>query len=97
LGQRELQDQLKKKYSIDVPYYRVVRGKLKALDMIYGKWEDSYDWLPTYQAELLRSVPGSIVELETEDHNGDVCFVQGFKSRAKAFSGGAAKVMFSGL
>jgi hypothetical protein len=78
LGQRELHDRLKKKYSVDIPYYRVVRGKLKALDMIYGKWEDSYDWLPTYQAELLRSVPGSIVELETEDHNGDVCFMRSF-------------------
>jgi hypothetical protein len=73
-----LQDRLKKRYSVDVPYYRVVRGKLGALDMIYGKWEDSYDLFPTNQAELLRSVPGSIVELETEEHNGNVCFMRSF-------------------
>src|SRR6266498_3425487 len=71
MGPKELQDSLKKKYYMDVPYDGVVRGKLRALDMIYGKWDDSYDLLPTYQAELLRSVPGSIVELETEEHNGD--------------------------
>ena len=34
--------------------------------------------LPTYQAELLRSLPGSVVELETEEHNGDVCFMRFF-------------------
>lgn len=78
MGPAELRDKLKKKYSMDVPYDRVARGKLRALDMIYGKWDDSYDLLPTYQAELLRSVPGSVVELETEEHNGDVCFMRFF-------------------
>jgi len=78
MGPNELQDRLKKKYSMKVPYHRVVRGKNRALDIIYGKWADSYDLLPTYQAELLRSVPGSVVELETEEHNGDVCFMRFF-------------------
>ena len=63
---------------MDVPYDRVVRGKLRALDMIYGKWSESYEMLPTYQAKLLRSLPGSVVELETEEHNGDVCFMRFF-------------------
>jgi len=74
MGPKELQDELKKKYKVDVPYDRVFRGKEKALDMIYGKWDDSYDLLPTYRAEILKSMPGSIVELDTEEHNGDVCF-----------------------
>jgi hypothetical protein len=78
MGPAALHDKLKKKYSVDVPYYRVVRGKLRALDMIYGKWDESYDLLPTYQAQLLRSVPVSVVELETEEHNGDVCFLRFF-------------------
>ena len=56
----------------------VYRGKMRALDIIYGKWEDSYDLIPTYQAELLRSVPGSVVEMETEEHNGHVCFMRFF-------------------
>ena len=63
---------------MDVPYDRVVRGKFIALDMIYGKWSESYEMLPTYQAELLRSLPGSVVELETEEHNSDVCFMRFF-------------------
>jgi hypothetical protein len=51
---------------------------MRALDIIYGKWEDCYDLIPTYQAKLLRLVPGSVVELETEEHNGHVCFVRFF-------------------
>jgi len=78
MGPKGLQDELKKKYSVDVPYDRVYRGKMRALDIIYGKWEDSYDLIPTYQAELLRSVPGSVVEMETEEHNGHVCFMRFF-------------------
>jgi hypothetical protein len=78
MGPTELHERLQKKYSMDVPYYRVVRGKARAFDMIYGKWDDSYELLPTYQAELMRSVPGSVVDLETEDHNGNVCFKRSF-------------------
>uniref|UniRef100_A0A0E0LY94 MULE transposase domain-containing protein n=1 Tax=Oryza punctata TaxID=4537 RepID=A0A0E0LY94_ORYPU len=74
LGLKDLQDELKKTYKIDVPYDRIFRGKERALDMINGKWDDSYDLLPTYRDELLRSVPGSIVELDTEEHNGEICF-----------------------
>ena len=37
MGPGALKDKLKKKYSVDVPYDRVARGKLRALDMIYGK------------------------------------------------------------
>jgi hypothetical protein len=82
-----LQDKLKKRYSVDVPYYKVVRGKLRALDMIYEKWEDSYDLFPIDQAKLLRSVPGSIAELETEEHNGDVCFMRSFVAHKLCIDG----------
>lgn len=74
LGPKKLQEELKKKYSVDITYLRVFRGKERALDMINGRWDDSYNLLPTYQDELLRSVPGSVVKLDTEENNGDVCF-----------------------
>jgi hypothetical protein len=74
MGPKELQSELKKKYKFEVPYDMVFRGKENTLDMINGKWDGSYDLLPTYQAELLRSLPGSVVELDTEIHGSDVCF-----------------------
>jgi hypothetical protein len=60
---------------MEVPYGRVFRGKEKALDIIYRKWDDSYQILPTYQAELLKSMTASVVELDTtKEHKGEVCF-----------------------
>ncbi|WVZ83421.1 hypothetical protein U9M48_030570 [Paspalum notatum var. saurae] len=35
-GPHELQAELKKKFSIEIPYYKIFRGKEKALDMIFG-------------------------------------------------------------
>jgi hypothetical protein len=57
-----------------VPYGQVFRGKEKALDIIYGKWDDSYEIVPTYQAELLKSMPGSVVEYDTKENKGNICF-----------------------
>ena len=74
VGPTELQRKLKNKYALKVSYNKVFRGKEKVLEMIFGKWDDSYDLLPTYRAELLKSAPGSIVELDTENHQEDVCF-----------------------
>jgi hypothetical protein len=78
MGPKELQSELKKKYKFEVPYDKVFRGKEKALDIINGKWDDSYDLLPTYQVELLRSLSGSVVDLDTEIHGHDVCFKRFF-------------------
>ncbi|WVZ83390.1 hypothetical protein U9M48_030548 [Paspalum notatum var. saurae] len=57
-GPHELQAELKKKFSIEIPYYN----------------DESYVLVPTYRAALLNSLPGSIVELDTEEHHGDMCF-----------------------
>jgi hypothetical protein len=57
-----------------VSYGQVFRGKEKALDIIYGKWDDSYEIMPTYQVELLKSMPGSVVEYDTEENKGNICF-----------------------
>jgi hypothetical protein len=83
----ELQRRLKKKYALKIPYDKVLRGKEKALNLIFGKWDDSYDLLPTYRAELLKAVPESIVEPDTENHHGDVCFRRFFVPSNHAFDG----------
>ena len=76
---RELSDRLKNEYSTEIPYHRVMRGKMGAMDTIYGKWADSYDLLLTYQAELLRMISGNIVQINTEeDENDFVCFTRSF-------------------
>jgi hypothetical protein len=62
-GPRDLHKMLQKRYSVDIPYHRVYRGKYKAMDTIYGKWDDSYDMCHTRFPERnqmhLICVPGS--------------------------------------
>jgi hypothetical protein len=60
MGAKELQKELYKKYKMNIPYHRVFRCKEKALDIIYGKWDDSYNLLPSYKVELLRCAPDSV-------------------------------------
>jgi hypothetical protein len=57
-----------------VSYGRVFRGTEKALDIIYEKWDDSYEIVPTYQTKLLKSISGSIVEYDTEENKGNISF-----------------------
>jgi hypothetical protein len=74
LGAKNLQHELLKKYKMAIPYDRTFRGKEKALDMIYGAWYDSYDLFSTYRDELCKAMSRSVVELDTENHKGDMCF-----------------------
>jgi hypothetical protein len=74
MGEKELQKELYKQYKMDIPCQRVFRGKEKALDIIYGKWDGSYNLLPSYKAELNRYAHGSVVELDIEVHKGEICF-----------------------
>jgi hypothetical protein len=37
------------------------------------KWDDSYEIVPIYQAELLKSMPGSVVEYETPKKIKGMC------------------------
>lgn len=74
MGPKELQSDLEKKYKFVVSYDKVVKGRDKAFEKIYGKWDRSYELVPTFRVELLRTMPGSIVELDTEEFNGETCF-----------------------
>ena len=43
---------------------RVFYGKEIALDKIYGPWKDSFNLLYTYKAEVEKTSPGSVVEID---------------------------------
>ena len=52
IGPTELQTNLQKKYGLDLPYMRVFYGKQMAIDNIYGKYEDSFQLLYSFKAEV---------------------------------------------
>ena len=64
LGATALKKFLEEKYKINISYYVVWDGRQMALDEILGKWEDSFDAAYNFKAELERTSPGSIVEVD---------------------------------
>nr|XP_020200415.1 uncharacterized protein LOC109786244 [Aegilops tauschii subsp. strangulata] len=66
IGPTALQEKIHEKYHLTVPYMRVSRGKDKAMDMISGKWEDSFHRLYSFKAEVEKCSPGSVVEIDKE-------------------------------
>lgn len=66
LGPKELRRRIKEKHKIEVSYFKIWAGKELALEQIHGTWEESFDQLYNFKAELQKRCPGSIVEI---DHN----------------------------
>jgi hypothetical protein len=41
-------------------------------------WNDSYEIVTTYQVELFKSRSSSVVEYDTEENQGNICFTRFF-------------------
>ncbi|CAO2043102.1 unnamed protein product [Urochloa humidicola] len=65
MGAREIGDALQDKYKIQIHYQTVWYGRQRAADKLFGKWDDSFDWLYRFKAEVELRSPGSIVEIHT--------------------------------
>ena len=64
IGPREIQHRLTEKYGVEVPYSRCYFGKEMALDKMFGKYSDSFNLIYSFKAEVERTSPGSVVEID---------------------------------
>ena len=79
MGATEMKKELKFKYGIDIPYQTVYNGTRRASEKLFGKWNDSFDWLYRIKAEIELRSPGSVVEIDTiTDDEGKVRFSRFF-------------------
>ncbi|KAK9069470.1 hypothetical protein SSX86_011374 [Deinandra increscens subsp. villosa] len=76
----ELQKWIMKNYNVDVPYFKVFRGKEQAFNGLYGKWEDSFEKINAFKEELLSRNPGSVVDIEFEMEGNKKLFLRFFIS-----------------
>ncbi|KAL6193540.1 hypothetical protein ACLB2K_034624 [Fragaria x ananassa] len=53
-------------YNMDIPMQTITKGKRAARKMIEGYYIEQYNKLAAYRKELLRSNPGSTMEIMTE-------------------------------
>ena len=55
---------LEKKYNITLSYYVVWDGMAMALEELQGKWDDSFEDVFRFKAEVERTNPGSFMDIE---------------------------------
>jgi hypothetical protein len=65
IGPKEVKDELNFKYNIDIPYQTVYNETKIAAEKLFGKWDDCFDWLYRFKAEIELRSPGSVVEIDT--------------------------------
>lgn len=74
MGASELEKALEQKYNVTIGYGKVWAGRQLALEQLYGPWEESFQSLYSFKAELERIMPGSIVEIDTKVYGGKTHF-----------------------
>ncbi|XP_061345345.1 uncharacterized protein LOC133291153 [Gastrolobium bilobum] len=65
-----VQERITHSYGFKVSYKKAWYAKQKAMAMLYGDWEESYAFLPSWCEYMLRFSPGSFYNIQTKD-----CFV----------------------
>jgi hypothetical protein len=78
MGPKEVQEELQDKYKIEIPYQTVVYGRQRATNKLFGKWDDSFDWLYRFKVEVEMRSPGSILEIDIETVDDKVHFKRFF-------------------
>ncbi|KAK1679647.1 hypothetical protein QYE76_040495 [Lolium multiflorum] len=64
LGPTALVKKVVEKYKMEVPYMRMFYAKEMALDKINGPWNESFQLLYTFKAEVEMASPGSVVAID---------------------------------
>lgn len=61
IGAKRLQNRLQTDHKCEISYDTVWQGKERALEEVYGKWEESVELLFRWKAEVMKRCPESVV------------------------------------
>lgn len=73
-GAKDARGKLQEQYEIKLKYSKAWSGMKLALEQIHGKYEENFQLLFNWKAEIERKCPGSIVEIELEKLGNKMCF-----------------------
>jgi hypothetical protein len=65
MGAKAVKEELESKYNILINYLTVYYGTKRATNKLFGKWDDSFDRLYRFKAEVELRSPGSVIEIDT--------------------------------
>ena len=83
----ELRRRLHDKYKIKIHYTKVFRGKGLAMAKLFGDWDDSFDKLYAWKAEVEKRSPGSIVAIDHMEYDQKKYFIRMFVGLKPLFDG----------
>ena len=65
-GTKGAKEKLESDYGIKLKYFKAWSGMKVALEQIHGKYEESFQLLFNWKAQMEISQPGSIIEIDLE-------------------------------
>ena len=71
MGPKELQKTLQDDHKCIIHYDTICRGRQIALRELYGKWEESFQLLFNWRAEVLKRCLGSVIEIGIKKVDGE--------------------------
>jgi hypothetical protein len=74
MGPKELRKRLEEKYKCEIHYDTVWKGRQLALRELHGSWEESFQMLFNWRAEVLTRSPGSVIEIDIKEVDGKIYF-----------------------
>jgi hypothetical protein len=79
MGAKELQTILQDQENCTIAYETVWKGKERALAMLYGTWEESFQLLFSWKEAVLEKMPDSVIGIElVTDDDGKLFFIRFF-------------------
>jgi hypothetical protein len=74
MGTKDLRIRLEEKYKCEIPYDTVWKGRQLALKELHGSWEESFQMLFNWRADVLSRSPESVIEVDIKEVDGKVYF-----------------------
>ena len=68
----ELLEKLEEDFSITLQYWTVWKARERAMRKLYGTWDESFQLLYSFKAEIELRSPRSVVEIDTKNKDGEV-------------------------
>ncbi|CAN6363417.1 unnamed protein product [Urochloa humidicola] len=66
IGPKDLKKKLEEQYHLNLSHWVVWDGRNKALEQLKGKWDDSFESIFSFKAEVEKTNPGSLVDIQYE-------------------------------
>ncbi|WVZ50789.1 hypothetical protein U9M48_002013 [Paspalum notatum var. saurae] len=80
MGAKEVRQRLHAKYNITIPYQTIWYDRQRVTEKLFGKWDNSFENLYRFKAEIELRSPDSVVEIDTVTVDGKKHFSRFFCS-----------------